>query len=186
MKEAKVSLKSISGYSQSRNYEVPLLDDKESKADYEERTWRERCHYENDGQILIPPMQFKNCLANAGPMLSMKIPGRGTATYTKHFVSGILVMDKVLLPYKKDEIKGERLFVPSDGKKGGGKRVWKIFPYIPEWEGELTYHILDETITEKVFRKHLEESGNFVGLGRFRPQNGGYYGRFEVTKIEWK
>jgi hypothetical protein len=31
----------------------------------------------------------------------------------------------------------------------------------------------------------LEEAGKFIGLGRFRPQNGGFYGRFAVAKVVW-
>jgi hypothetical protein len=44
---------------------------------------------------------------------------------------------------------------------------------------------LDETITEEVFKLHLEESGKFIGIGRFRPQNNGFYGRFKVNEIVW-
>ena len=40
-----------------------------------------------------------------------------------------------------------------------------------------------ETITLSVFRKHLEEAGKFIGIGRFRPRNNGFYGRFEVKEI---
>jgi hypothetical protein len=50
----------------------------------------------------------------------------------------------------------------------------------------LTVYILDDTITKKVFEIHIKEAGKFKGVGRFRPSNNGFYGRFEVIKIEWK
>lgn len=75
--------------------------------------------------------------------------------------------------------------MPSDGVAGGGKRVDKCFPVIPQWQGTVTFYVLDETITEDVFRYHLEQAGSFVGIGRFRPRRGGFYGRFRVTDLKW-
>jgi len=131
-------------------------------------------------------MAFKNCLSEAAKFLSVQIQGKGKATYTKHFEAGVLVMDALELPLKKEEVQGEWLFVPSDGKRGGGSRVMKCFPFIPNWKGEVKFYILDETITKDVFQKHLKEAGNFIGIGRFRPRNNGFYGRFKVVGLEWQ
>ena len=51
---------------------------------------------------------------------------------------------------------------------------------------EVSYYILDDTITEPVFEQVIHESGNFIGIGRFRPENGGYYGRYVVDSITWQ
>jgi len=59
-------------------------------------------------------------------------------------------------------------------------------PVIQSWEGLVTYYVADETITLDVFRKVLEESGKFIGIGTFRPQNGGFFGRYSVEDIDWK
>ena len=186
MKTAIVTLKSISPYSQSRYYagDVPK-NDKESSADYEERTWMYRCHVMPDGRVFIPPMSFKNCLSEVAKYLAMQIPGKGKSTYTKHFEAGVLVTEPVVLDIKHDEVRGESFFVPASGKRGDGKRVMKKFPVIPEWSAEVTFYILDETITEEVFRHHLEQAGKFIGIGRFRPRNNGFYGRFEIAKLKW-
>lgn len=186
MKKAIATLKSISPYSQSRHYlnAVPK-EDKESHRDYEIRTWRERLHVNNDGNIFIPPMAFKNCLSEAAKYLGIQIPGKGKSTYTKHFEAGVLVVDGLVLPLRKEDAKEQWLFVPSDGKRGGAKRVDKCFPVIHDWTGDVEFIVLDETITEDVFKKHLEEAGKFIGIGYFRPRNNGYWGRFSVEKIKW-
>jgi hypothetical protein len=178
------TLRSLSPLSFSKHYTVEKPA-KESASDYEKRTWRERCHYNDAGNIQIPPMAFKKCVANAASFLGRKIPGRRNATYTKHFAAGLLVLEPLVLKIKKDDVKHEWLFLPSDGKPGGGSRVDKCFPLIPEWSGVVTFHILDGTITKDVFVEHLKEAGNFIGLCRFRPQKGGYYGRFTVENVEW-
>ena len=188
MKTVIANLESISAYSQSKHYsvdQVPKLQ-KELHAAYEARTWRERLHVNADNYVFIPPMAFKNCLSEAAKYLGIKIPGKGQATYTKHFEAGILVMEPVVLPITKDAVQGEWLFVPSDGKRGGGKRVEKCFPVIPHWRGDVIFYVLDETITEEPFLHHLREAGNFIGIGRFRPRNNGFYGRFKVNAVEWK
>ncbi len=184
MKTAIATLESLSPYSQSRGYEVPKLD-KESSGDYEERTWRERIHVNEDGQVFIPPMAFKNCLSEIAKFLSKQIPGKGKQTWTKHFEAGIMVLEPLMLPFKKEEISSERLFVPSDGVRGSGKRVWKRFPIVRSWKGQVTFIVLDETITRPVFEEHLREAGSFIGIGRFRPRNNGFYGRFKVVKVAW-
>jgi hypothetical protein len=182
---AKAYLKSIAPYGQSKYHSTEKLN-KEIPRDYEARTWRERCHYDDKGQLFIPPMVFKNCLSEAAKFLSIQIPGKGKATYTKHFEAGVMVVKPLPLPIMKDEVEHEWLFVPSDGKRGGGTRVEKCFPLIHSWEGEVEFHIIDETITEDVFIKHLEEAGNLIGVGRFRPRNNGYYGRFEVIDVKFE
>jgi hypothetical protein len=180
-------LKSTSPVSFGRYYaqDVPKKD-KESAADYEERTWRERLHITEDGKVFIPPLAFKNCLDSAAKYLGRQIPGKGKATYTKHFVSGVLVMNPVILPLKKADVKGEWRHVPADGTPGGAKRVMKCFPTIPKWEGELEVHVLDHTVTREVLEEHLVQAGLFVGVGSFRPQNRGIYGRFRLVSLKEK
>lgn len=185
MKTVVTTLVSKAPYSQSRHYEVDMLD-KELHRDYEVRTWRERVHcFEDSQECYIPPMSFKNMLSEAAKFLSIKIPGKGQALYTKHVEAGVLVTDPLRLGVLKNDVHGEWLFVPSDGKRGGGSRVSKCFPLYHSWRGDVVWHILDETITKDVFAYILEQGGNFIGLGRFRPRNNGFYGRFDVKKINW-
>lgn len=180
---ARVTLTGVSPMSQSKHYEIPKLN-KETADAYEKRTWREKLHYDpNTEEVFIPPMAFKNCLSEAAKFLNKKIPGKGKSTYTKHFDSGVLVMDPMPLGMKKSEVKDEWLFLPIPGNSGG--RVMKCFPLIDTgWTGTVDFHILDETVTEEIFKEVLEEAGKFIGLGRFRPKNRGYYGRFEIKKVK--
>lgn len=184
MHVATATLKSVSPYSQSRYHNTDKLD-KESPDNYERRTWRERVHTNGDGRIFIPPMAFKNCIAESAKYLSIRIPGKATSTYTKHFEAGVLVVDPLQLETTKDEVEGEWLFVPADGKRGSGKRVMKCYPRINEWQGDVIFHVLDDTITEGVFMEHLQQAGRFIGIGRFRPRNNGFYGRFEIVRCTW-
>lgn len=185
MKTAIATIKGVSPYSQSKHYSTEKLP-KELAKDYETRTWRDRLHTTDDGTVFIPPMSFKNCLSEAAKFLSLQIPGKGKATYTKHFEAGVLVTDALHLDIKKDDVPGEWLFVPADGIRGSGKRVEKCFPVIHQWSGDVTFHILDETITRDVFEHVLTQAGAFIGIGRFRPRNNGFYGRFKLESLNWQ
>jgi hypothetical protein len=171
-----------------RQYVVPKLN-KESHAEYEERTWSERLHKDEQGNVVLSPLSLKNCLRDAAKYLSEQIPGKGKSTYTKHFKSGVMVFEQIpLKDGKGSTIKAEAveplwLNVPSDGMTGGTKRVPKAFPQVKEWQGNVDIHVLDEVITKDVLLRHLTEAGNFIGLGAMRVANGGISGRFKVLSI---
>lgn len=185
MKTFRVTLKSMSPYSQGRYYSAdhPKLE-KESHEDYEQRTWMKRLHINESGHVFIPPLAFKNCLSEAAKYLSIQIPGEGKSTYTKHIEAGVLVVEPLVLPQKEADVKGQWMHVPADGRRGGPKRVMKCFPVIPEWSGDVDFIILDSKITSEVFRRVLEEAGKFIGIGSFRPRNNSIFGRFAVVGIK--
>jgi hypothetical protein len=178
-------LQSISPYSQSRAHQTERLN-RETADEFERRTWRERCHYDRDGHILIPPVGFKQALEKAAAMLGRKIPGRGKATYTKFFLSGVMCIDEVRLPNKKDDVRGQPFHCHANGKRGSGTRVWRWFPMIDAWKAPVSIHVIADEITPDVFEETLQQAGTFVGIGRFRPENGGTNGRWTVEKVEWR
>jgi hypothetical protein len=184
MKIASAKLRAVSAYSQSRAHETPKLD-RETADAYELRTWREKSHYRPDGTLYIPPMAFKMSLDTAAKMMGTQIPGKGKATYTKFFESGVLVMDGPDLDVTKDKVASDRIHANADGVRGSGKRVWRIFPRVDAWEASVAFNIIANEITKDVFLDTLRQAGAFVGIGRFRPKNGGFYGRFEVVGIDW-
>lgn len=179
-----VHIESVSPYSSSRMHDTPKLD-KESHGDYEIRTWREKSNYDSDGMIFIPAMAFKQALDDAAKMFSTVIPGKGKSTYTKHFKSGVLCLTDMALGFHKDKVDSVTINANADGVRGSGKRVKRTFPIVPKWKGVIEIVIGDDTITPDVFEKFMKDTGRFIGVGRFRPQNGGTNGRFNVVKFEW-
>jgi hypothetical protein len=191
-KKAIAHLASISPYSQSKFHNTPKLP-KELPDDYEKRTWAERIHIDSEGRTYIPPMAFKNCIAEIAKFLGEKVPGKNNATWTKNFEAGILCVQPILLQQPttgnfilKDDWEGEWGFYPSNGIRGGGKRVMKCYPVISSWIGTCEFLIYDDTITESVFTKYLQQAGRLIGVGRFRPRNNGYFGRFKVEELRWE
>lgn len=184
MKQAIFELEGVSPYGQN-GFIREKRKDQETAQDFEARTWKERLHVASNGNVTIPAMAIKNCLTAAAKFVGQKISGKGNSTFAKRFTAGLLCTDDVDLGVKAEDVPGEWLFVPSDGVAGSGKRVEKCFPRIdPPWGGKVTVMILDDLITEKVFEFHLERAGQFIGLGRFRPERSGSYGRFTFKNLK--
>ena len=157
---------------------------KEKHDDFETRTWKERAHITEEGELFIPPMALKNCLADIAKYLSETVPGKGKATYTKHFESGIMVYDIMPLGVNIENVDSVRVFVPSDGKRGGGTRVWKTFPIVKDWRVRATVYVTDETIGAEKVQEYLQQAGMFIGMGFWRPRRNGQYGRFVVENFK--
>lgn len=186
MELVKFVLHGESPMSHSRYINEKRLSEKETAQDFEARTWKGRLHVNENGEVIIPPMMVKNALAECAKFLGIQIPGKGKSNYTKHFEAGLLASTPIRLGIKAEDVKGEWLFLNADGRRGGNKRVEKCYPRIEAgWEGEGEMYILDALITHAVFEHHLKSAGQFIGLGRFRPRMGGFYGRFSVKSVKY-
>lgn len=162
----------------------------ETHEQFEERTWKEKIRTNKQGFVVLNQFSVKNALEGAAKRLKRKIPGERNSTFTKLFMQGVMVGSMPVLKTadgkacKPDDFVGQRLFVPSDGTRGGGKRVTRIFPTIDEWMCEMDVIVIDPKITEEVLKEHISEAGVFIGLGSMRVENGGVNGRFIVHAIK--
>jgi hypothetical protein len=184
MKLATCKLKSTTPYSSSRFHNTPKPD-KISHDEHEKNTWREKCHADKDGNVYIPQMAFKKSIEEAASYRGDKIKGKGNATWAKHFKAGIMIADPIFVGIKKSEITCEHFLCDAQGRPNGTSRVMRTFPVVPQWEGILVVEVLDDQIDKETFEKTLREAGRFIGVGRFRPRNGGFYGRFNVESVTW-
>lgn len=195
MPTATVTLKHMNTpYSPSRMLSTPRRAGEDPEA-HDARCWRERMLFDGelnadgsikkDGPVMIPLMGLTLMLANASRKLNLKIPGRKGASLAKALEAGIYATSNMPLNVKASQVNFERLSVPSDGKPGGGVRVWRHFPCVTGWSGTVEYAILDEAINEEGLRLSLEAAGKLIGLGRFRPEKRGFYGRFELVELKW-
>ena len=162
--------------------------DDETHDQRERRTWPQKVAVTDAGQCFLQPFALKNCLESAAKWLSLKIPGERSKTFTKRFLSGVLVTEKLLLAdgnggLSMDDIDPMELFVPSDGVRGSGKRVIKMFPTLHSWQCEASLLVFDNKITEDVMARHLDAAGKFIGMGAMRAENGGINGRFSVADL---
>lgn len=158
---------------------------------FERRVWQERCPLNGDGEIFVPGLAFKRSLEWIAKYLGESIKGKGKATYTKYFRSGIMVVDDLVIkvggkPAKLADISMLREFVPSDGRSGSGSRVWKQFPMVQKWTTSVTINVIDKLLQDDMARvkRYAESAGVYNGLGMWRAGVGGVYGRYRVDGFD--
>lgn len=184
---ATLTLASITPYSQSRQHDEPKLEGENHEA-YDVRTWRSKLSVATrDGKptVVIPAHGLHQAIAAAAKYSKRQIPGQGKATWTAKFLSGITLFEDPALNIDPATVGSVTISANADGVRGSGKRVPRRFPILPEWEATFDVYILDPIITQEVFREMVEIAGMFIGIGRFRPQNGGTNGRFRIQSLAW-
>lgn len=181
--KAYATIVGITPYSQSRKHEEPFLEG-ESHEDYNRRVWRSQALVEN-GIVCIPASGMHQCLVAAAKYSKKKIEGQGRSTWTAKFQAGIALTANIPLGIKPDDLAYIDVYANADGIRGSGKRVMRRFPIINKWQAEFEVIILDPIITKEVFSELVEVAGMFIGIGRFRPEKGGYNGRFRLSELVW-
>lgn len=177
-------LKSVSPYSQSQALRTDRGPN-ETAASHDSRCWRERMHVDEDGYVTLSAMGLKHALVEASRYDDVKIAGRGNQKYAKKVAAACWISTNPKLRIKAEDVPYEDLFVPADGQPGSGKRVWRRFPKIENWDAEVTVDVLDPIVTPALLTQLMKTAGNLVGIGRFRPssRSAGYYGRFTVEGV---
>lgn len=185
---ATLTLVGIAPMTQSRQHGEPEFEG-ETKDNHDARTWRSKLSTDERGgkqTVVIPAHGMQQCIAAAAKYSKRQIPGQGKATWTAKFMAGIMLTESPALNIDPATVKNITISANSDGIRGGGKRVPRRFPVIPAgWSSTFDIYILDPIITEQVFSEMVELAGMFIGIGQFRPQNGGINGRFKIEKLNW-
>jgi hypothetical protein len=180
-----VKLKGTSPYSQSKFY-VTVPNEGESRDAFERRSWKDKAHYNKDGFVVVPTFALKTMLDSVAMYLGIAVPGDGKRTFSKIIRSGVSIQAEAPLLICSGKKITEKDLVPewinanADGKRGSGKRVPRCFPVFMDWSIDIEFEVLDPRITLEVFLKHLVCAGQYIGIGRFRPESGGSNGRFSV------
>jgi hypothetical protein len=179
MYRAHVTIKGIAPLSQSRQHFSDKLDG-ESESEYDKRTWREKCNYDDDGMVFVPAMAFKKALDAAASRLAIPDPDNRRARMTKYFVSDVIPESNLEIGIHKDSIP----FVVIGADRGEGKRVPSIIPQVQDWGGTVTFMVMEDKVRPEIFEKVFRAAGRSIGVGQFRAEKGGLNGRFDVVKIK--
>lgn len=187
MKNVTVTVEGITPYSSSKNVDEVKKKD-ETHEDFDKRVWREKAHYDGEGNVYIPGVGFKLALDEAVSRMNEKIKGKGNQTYTGLFRSGVAAMSDMYLGIKKADLQSLTIYANLDGKRGGGKRGNRVFPYVPKWRGSVEFCIFTDLISQADFERFFTEAGLISGVGRGRPSMGcpAGNGRFKPVEFRWQ
>jgi hypothetical protein len=186
MKKFKVRIEGITPYMQHRMDDVKLEDwEKNRKLIIErddiakEDIARAEFHaFISDGKFYLPAEHIKGALINAGAMVKSKVGNSKKSM--KNIVAGMFFVFPEKLPLPQQYVIDKRSAVNKNIKA----RVICIRPKWEKWETEFELHIDNDTITEATIKEIIENAGNYIGIGSFRPQNNGMFGRFKLIELK--
>ena len=150
------------------------------------RTEAEKAAYrmEETGQLYMPSMAISRLLRESGSDHKLK----GSRKSAKFVVpSSVFIDDEVLMllnpedgkPLMDFEVDSRPVVIPST--KG---RIMRHRPRLDSWALSVILRVDTESLGENFIRELLIEGGMRRGLGDFRPEKGGPFGRFHLTS--WK
>jgi len=148
--------------------------------------------YRDGDGLIFPTAAFRNCLLSGAKPMSFKPSGRGRAISFKTFLSGLLfaVGERVKLEQPNGtrlgpldyEVSVMRAVPPGQGA------VLRARPMVRQWACDVTFEYLTEYVgvAEEFATSVLEafrRAGLTVGVGNYRPEKNGPFGRYNVELL---
>jgi len=143
--------------------------------DAEKRTYRKE-----GGELYVPFEWILGCMRNASKYVKTK---RGTPPL-RQVISGILRIEPEQIGLETSEYE-------IDVRRGVIQKISAIpvaRPMIKEWKigFKMLYNPDLVPVSPSIFKELLELGGSVVGIGAYRPEHTGPFGRFEISKWEVK
>lgn len=140
-----------------------------------------------DGVPYLPVENLLSCLIAAGVFI--RLDGkRQMSTGKSTTVPGLFEIEESWLPLSSPAENGTRvpLSWDPDIRQGrnpnGGEAVCIVRPRFDRWAATLTICVDTEQIDEAKIRELFDIAGKRIGLGDFRPQRKGIFGKFNVAR----
>lgn len=150
--------------------------EKFASKDYEQEAL-EKLYINEKSEIFTPNTHLERSLTEAGKKLQIK--GQGKATYSKPFGSMVEVKPEQIIHKNQDfEVHMGLVVIPST--RG---RIARYRPILHDWELSFVVEC-EEEIDDNVLKQGFEIAGKFCGIGDFRPEKKGKYGKFILTEFK--
>jgi len=141
-----------------------------------EDDYTSKLYLTEDEKPYVPSAYLRGMLIEAGKQF--KIQGKGKATYSKLLGSAIEVNPDAIEIISE----GYKPFVISAVNPTTKGRMIVKRPMFEDWSLKFEIAVLDDGVPVDVLKDIIEHGGNYVGIGDWRPNKKGKYGKFMVTE----
>jgi len=131
--------------------------------------------YSNGDGIYVPNEWIEGAMKNASTSFK-----RGKGSYKKLISSMVSVEPEQIRIEPQDWVEDIRSAVNHNMRDA---RIIVVRPKFPKWSLEFQLMVEDDSLVD-VAKEVLAEAGRTEGIGGFRPNKGGKFGKFEVIKYE--
>jgi hypothetical protein len=185
MKKFEVSIKGKTPYMQHRMDDKKLEEWEKQRGKIIERDdiaqedlIKAEFHCYRNGKCYMPSEHIRQSLINAGAFMKSKV-GNSRKSMTNIVAAMFFIEpEEIELP---DFDKIDKRSAVNYNVKG---RVIVIRPKWTNWNVQFILLVDNDTITKETVAGLLGYAGNYVGIGSYRPQHKGMFGRFTVEKLK--
>lgn len=128
----------------------------------------------------IPADHFRMSMIEAGKMVKGKVGG--SMKSMANVVAGLFTVNPEHIYIPKWQTFDKRSAVNRNIKG----RVIVIRPRWNEWRAEFNLMVDEDSITSETIQSIIEKSGKYIGIGSYRPQNKGQFGRYQIEEFTLK
>jgi len=135
---------------------------------------------DEEGRIGIPGPNVYRAIVDAGKF--HKIGRSKVTTQKSSLIPACVRLPELFLPITPDawEVDTRPVQVPP----GSGNRVLRHRPRFDRWALSFTLELDEDMMSPKLLRAIVDDAGKRIGLGDFRLDRKGPFGRFVVTRWE--
>ena len=140
-----------------------------------------KCYKDKDGFLFIPGPNAFRCIIDAGKYLKA---GKSKVTTQKSsLVPSFLSIDELECPLTQEGVRIQHFEVDSRSVviPATGGRIMAHRPRLDEWVLGFTLTLDEKEADEKLTRTLVDYAGSKIGLGDFRPDRKGPFGKFKVN-----
>lgn len=133
--------------------------------------------YVTDHTIIIPQYVLQACLLNASKKFKLG----------KSVGAGLMVTDNAILEYPDSKLTFEELYQMEEYQffrpvVVGQSRVMNMRPIFPVWGCSFSIRYYDDLFELETVAQIVRKAGDVVGIGDWRPEKYGIYGRFQLVE----
>ena len=141
--------------------------------------WSAGLYLDEKGRIAIPVENVRASVRDGA-----KLSKLGKEVSRKVFLDGEHIPLMYDGPNNPEKLFEDARFRDVRSVRVGQQRVMRTRPIFRTWSLTFTAYWEPDAFDVDLFRQCLTSAGKFIGLGDFRPDKGGTFGRFVVESIE--
>jgi len=138
---------------------------------------RKALYADDDGRIFIPSMWIKGALMTVSS--DFKLPGSRKSV--KSVAGGSILFPEEKI-YFVEGYKGDQFEVDSRPCVVQRARILRSRPRFEKWSFAFVLEVDDSILDPSNVHEMLGDAGKRAGIGDYRPQKGGPFGRFLITQ----
>jgi len=136
-------------------------------------------YIDNEGNHYIPNEHFKQAFIKGGAFVKAKVGNSSRSM--KNIVAGMWMVSPEHIPFRKfDEID-----VRPANNIAAHAKIIVTRPKWQSWECSFILNVDDDgLLSQPMIESIIDYAGRYLGVGSYRPEHTGEYGRFKIKSIE--